>query len=121
MRLRVPEIAAFGVGAAGLVVGSVTGGIFLSKLDALKARCPANHCAYADQAEARSIGTLGTISTVSLIVGGVGAVTGGVLLLTQRIGGGSPSAKPGQSAFSSGDRGFALALTPSGVSARGWF
>jgi hypothetical protein len=114
---RVPWIAAFGVGAAGLVVGGVTGGIFVSQVEALKAGCPANRCPATEQARAQSIGTLGNASTVGLIVGGVGVVTGGVVLLTQRLGGSSPRKTEG----SSSQQGFALGLTPGGVSARGWF
>jgi hypothetical protein len=114
---RVPWVTAFGVGAAGLVVGGVTGGIFVSQIEALKARCPANHCPSTEQAQARSIGTLGNVSTVGLIVGGVGVVTGGIVLLTQRLGGSSPRKTEG----SSGQQGFALGLTPGGISARGWF
>jgi hypothetical protein len=63
------------------------------------------------------VGTLGNVSTVGLIVGGVGVVTGGIVLLTQRLGGSSPRKTEG----SSGSQGLVLGLTPFGVSARGWF
>jgi hypothetical protein len=117
---RAPLIAAFGVGAVGLIVGGITGGIFLSRASSLKARCPDNQCDSSDQSDAQSIKTMGTISTAAFIVGGVGVVTGGVMLLSQRFGKKSPRKADGPSAFSQGE-GFTLGLTPGGVLARGSF
>jgi hypothetical protein len=113
---RAPGAVVLSLGIAGLVVGGVTGGLFLSRLAALKARCPENRCSSADELEARSIGTLGNVSTAGLVVGGVGVVVGGAVLLSQRS-----SSKSTRASNAGGEGGFALELAPGGVTARGWF
>jgi hypothetical protein len=61
----------------------VAGVLAIRKRSELASVCPGSICA-PEQAPARdSYRTLGTISTVGFIVGGVGAVAGIVLLLTQ--------------------------------------
>jgi hypothetical protein len=79
-----PWIGALAVGGAGLAVGGVAGGVFLSRLSALKARCPMNQCASTDEPEARTIGTIGNVSTAALVVGGVGVAAGAVIVIVQR-------------------------------------
>jgi hypothetical protein len=118
---RAPWIAAFSVGAAGFIAGGISGGIFVSRVEALKARCPANHCAATDRSDAQSITTLGNVSTAALVVGGVGAVAGGIVILTQRFGRSAPRKTAEPSALSSSAKAFALGLTPGGVSVKGWF
>ncbi len=118
---RAPWVAAFTVGAAGLIAGGISGGIFVSRVEALKASCPANHCAATDRSEAHSITTLGNVSTAALVVGGVGVVAGGVVILTQRVGRGAPRKTAEPSAPSSSATAFTLGLTPGGVSVKGWF
>lgn len=70
-----------GLGALGLGLGAVTGGLSLAKVSDVKSRCIDGHCSPADQPEADSARTLGTVSTVGFIAGGVLAATGIVLLL----------------------------------------
>ena len=118
---RAPWIAALVVGGAGLLVGGIAGGIFVSRLDALKARCPAKRCAPADRAEAQSIGTLGNLSTAGLVVGGAGVATGAVLLLVQRLSGKPPRDAGPARAAENGAPGVEIGLAPFGVGARGWF
>jgi hypothetical protein len=72
-----------GVGGAGLLFGSVTGLVVLSKKSALEddgcvdARC------YGDQADdVDSYNSMRTLSTVGFVVGGLGAAAGAALLLT---------------------------------------
>jgi len=73
---------AFGVGAAGLVVGGITGVIALGKSGDLKDKCPDNNCPSTEQDNVDSYKSVGTISTIGFIVAGVGGATGLVLLLT---------------------------------------
>jgi hypothetical protein len=78
---------ALGVGAIGLVAGSVTGILALSKHADLANNCkgPDGTCTDATkvkQSDLDTYHTLGTISTVGFIVAGVGAVAGTVLILT---------------------------------------
>jgi hypothetical protein len=118
--LRVPGIVLLASGGVGFFAGAVTGGVFLSRLAALKARCPENRCASADQAEARSVGTLGDVSTAALIVGGAGVVTGGIMLVVQRAG--TKRRRTGASAEAiAGERRLELGLAPGGVTLGGRF
>ncbi len=78
--------AAFGVGAAGLVVGSVAGVLAISKHADLANNCkgPDGTCTdpnKAKQSDIDSYHTVGTVSTIGFIVAGVGAAAGAVLLI----------------------------------------
>ncbi|MBX3192443.1 MAG: hypothetical protein KF819_35960 [Labilithrix sp.] len=74
---------AFGVGGAGLLLGSITGLMAMGKASDLEAKCPDNKCPSPDlQSDIDSYKTIGALSTVGFIVAGVGGVTGLVLLLT---------------------------------------
>ena len=77
-------LVAFGVGGAGLVVGSITGLIALGKSGDLKDACGPNKdtCPSTAQSDIDSYKTMGTISTVGFIVAGVGGAAGLILLLT---------------------------------------
>ena len=114
---RVPWVTAFGVGAAGLVVGGVTGGIFVSQVEALKAQLPGEPL----PGDGAVPGEIDRHARQRLDGGpDRGRRRRGhrrVVLLTQRLGGSAPRKTEG----SSGERGFTLGLTPGGVSARGWF
>lgn len=99
---------AFGVGAAGLVVGGVTGVMALGKKSDLDAACPAGRCPASAQGDVDSYSTLGTVSTIGFIAGGVGAAAGAVLWLT------APKA-------SSSQAGVWPVLGPTGVGAVGRF
>jgi hypothetical protein len=86
-----PVWIAFGVGGAGVVVGSVTGILALSAHSELAERCPTGKCYPRDDAEARDLRsdlsryhTFGTISGVGFALGIAGAATGTVLFLTER-------------------------------------
>lgn len=73
---------AFGVGAAGLVVGSITGLLSISKTSGLKDQCPNSKCpaatydSQAFQDDKSSAQSTGTISTVGFIMGGAGVAVG---------------------------------------------
>lgn len=75
---------AYGVGALGLGVFGVAGALALDKSAEIKEACPADLCpgskaTLLDQARA-----LGAVSTVGLVVGGLGAATGTVILVVMR-------------------------------------
>ncbi len=76
-------ISAFAVGGAGLVLGSVTGVMAITKHSKLKTGCPDATCGPAYQSELESYHTMGTLSTIGFIVGGVGVTTGVALLLVK--------------------------------------
>lgn len=76
-RNRTPAYVAFGVGAAGLVVGGVSGALWLGKRSTLKANCEnPDQCPpeYADTVNAYD--TLGIVSGVGFAVGVAGVATG---------------------------------------------
>ncbi|MDB4997950.1 MAG: hypothetical protein JWM74_5382 [Myxococcaceae bacterium] len=81
---RVPAYAAFGLGGAGIVVGTITGIMALGRKSDATTNCPQSRCVAGSQGEAdlSAAKTLGTASTVGFIVGGVGVATGVVLLFT---------------------------------------
>jgi hypothetical protein len=80
--LKPVGIGALGVGAAGLVLGAVTGGLALSKHGDLKTACPTGACdTAASQSTLSSYHTLGTLSTVGFVLGGVGLASGITLLV----------------------------------------
>jgi len=82
----VPAVIAFGVGGAGLVLGGITGAMFLSRMSDLNDRCPDDRCVPEDQPEIDSAGVLGNVSTVGFGVGIVGVAVGVVLLATRESG-----------------------------------
>src|SRR5262249_41048711 len=80
----------FGVGAAGLVAGAITGVVSLSKTSSLKDQCPNGACpAIADDARS-SANTFANISNVSFAIGGVGALVGVIGLLMGTSSDGAP-------------------------------
>ena len=74
-------VASFGLGAVGLITGSVAGILVLSKHSSLSASC-ANGCPLGDSGELYSYRTLANVSTAAMVVAGVGAVAGVTLVLT---------------------------------------
>jgi hypothetical protein len=105
---------ALGAGAAGLVVGGVTGGLALSKkssLDDDTKHCRDGACTHAVEDDVSSLRTFRTVSTIGFVAGGVLAATGVVLLLT------NGSSSQGRAAGHS----LALSLQPSSVELRGSF
>jgi hypothetical protein len=81
-KFPVISMIGFGVGVAGVAVGSVTGLMSLSKTSSLKDQCPNNQCpasvydSDSFQSDKSSASTLGTVSTIAFIVGGAGVVVG---------------------------------------------
>lgn len=87
---RIGAIAAFGVGAAGLLVMGITGGIVLGNKSAVHEACSKDlgdgrrGCTTQDDADrANTMYTLGLVSNVSLGVGIAGVALGAVLLATE--------------------------------------
>lgn len=76
--------SALGLGGAGLVLGSVTGLLAMSKKSDLESNgCRSNHKCYEDQqGDIDSYDTMRTLSTVGFVVGAVGVAGGVTLLLT---------------------------------------
>lgn len=71
-----------GVGAAGIVTGSITGTMALSKASQLKTDCPNNVCPEGQASDLDTALTLADISTVSFIIGAVGSAVGLTGVLT---------------------------------------
>lgn len=74
----------FGVGAAGLVVGSITGVMAFSQKSDIDAKCPDKKCKEENRADLDSANDIAMISNVGFIVAGVGAAVGVVGLLFLR-------------------------------------
>jgi hypothetical protein len=88
--MRIGAFAGFGLGAVGLVVGSITGGIVLGNKSAIQAACPTTlengttPCkTQADVDKAEGAQTLGTVSNIAFIVGAIGAGAGLTLFLLE--------------------------------------
>ena len=87
--LRLVGFVAIGVGAAGLIVGGITGGLAMGKHGELEDNCPGGQCPPDQQDNLDSFHTLGTVSTVGFIAGGVLAAAGIVLVVVGSLGGSS--------------------------------
>jgi hypothetical protein len=70
----------FGVAAAGVIVGAVTGGLALAREDELAEACPNKLCSEDQRDDFESGQTLAHVSTVSFAVAGAGAIVGIVAL-----------------------------------------
>ncbi|HEY8077081.1 MAG TPA: hypothetical protein VIF62_23300 [Labilithrix sp.] len=70
----------FGLAAIGLVAGTVTGVIVLSKAGNVKPQCENGVCDPNAQSDLDSAKSLATVSTVAFIAAGVGAAVGGIAL-----------------------------------------
>jgi len=76
---------AFGVSAAGLAVGMISGGLFLSKRSDLNGVCNSDHaCESVYKSDVDAYHKLGTVSTVGFAVGVVGAGVGLTLAILNR-------------------------------------
>jgi hypothetical protein len=73
--------AGFGLAGVGVVVGSVSGGLAISKSSSVSGQCEGLRCPTSIDGDLHSGRTLATVSTVSFIAAGVGAVGGVVALL----------------------------------------
>jgi hypothetical protein len=79
---RVPAYIAFGVGGAGLIVGTVTGVMALKAHSDLSAKCPDDNCPDQYRSDVNRYHTLGTTAGIGFGVAVAGAATGAVLLVT---------------------------------------
>src|SRR5579883_2202081 len=80
---RTAAFVAGGIGAAGIVVGSVTGILAFGAAGTYKDNCTANGACNAQGLDAASSGkTFSTVSTVAFVVGAVGLGAGAYLFLT---------------------------------------
>jgi len=92
---KVLMIGGFGLAGAGVVVGSITGILSMSKTNSIKSSpyCAGTVCGPPENGDISSAKSMATLSTVSFIVAGAGAAFGLVGLLTGN-GSSSPSATP---------------------------
>lgn len=74
---------AFGVGAAGLVMGGITGGLALSDKHAADDQCPKFACTPEGFDAVAHGRTMARVSTAGFIIGGAGIAAGVILLLTR--------------------------------------
>jgi hypothetical protein len=74
-------IGALALGGAGIVLGSVTGILAMTKHNQLATSCPKSSCT--EKGPIDSYHTVGTISTIGFVAGGVFAGAGVVLLLVK--------------------------------------
>ncbi len=80
-----PAYVAYGVGAAGLLVGTVTGVLAMSKAS----DCPNKVCA--TQSDLDSAKSMATVSTITFGIGIAGAAVGTILLFTANKNEASPA------------------------------
>lgn len=73
----------FGVGAAGVVAGSITGLVALSRGNSAKERCQGTACDPAAGADIDAANTLGWVSTAAFAIGAAGIVVGAVAVGTR--------------------------------------
>jgi hypothetical protein len=96
---RIGALVAGGVGAAGLVLGGITGAIALSKKSAIDEGCVDHVCTREGKAAADSARTPGLLSSIGFGVGAAGLAAGAVLWLTEpsaaRTGGAKPRVTAG--------------------------
>jgi hypothetical protein len=85
---RFVAYAGFGVGAAGVLVGAVTGSITLARAATIRDACKDNLCGVSQTDALSSTTTLANVSNVSFVIGGLGLGVGVVALLV------SPSREP---------------------------
>lgn len=79
---KVGPIVLLAAGGAGIIVGSIFGGLALGKKSSLDSAChPKSDCPASSQSDIDALGTNATIATVGFVVGGVAAAAGGVWLL----------------------------------------
>jgi hypothetical protein len=103
----VPGATLIGVGAAGLVVGAITGGLSLAKVGELRTACHGGFCPTSEAGTIDDAKTLGTVSTVGFVAGGVLAAAGIVLVIV-RPGGSREAAPAPAAAIEVGPRSFVV-------------
>ncbi len=73
-----------GVAAVGVVVGSITGVMALTRLSSVKDRCDGTTCPTSVDGDLQSVRTLGDVSTIAFATAGVGAALGVTAFLWPR-------------------------------------
>lgn len=76
-------IGAFALGGAGIVVGSVTGILAMTKHDQLATDCFERKCGPNEKGTLSNYRTLGMVSTIGFVAGGVATAAGVVLVLVR--------------------------------------
>jgi hypothetical protein len=76
-------IGALALGGAGVVLGSVTGIMAMTKHNQLSTDCPKGECGPKYKGDLENFHTLGTVATIGFVAGGVFATAGVVLLLVK--------------------------------------
>jgi hypothetical protein len=88
---RLGAFVAGGIGAAGVLIGAITGGLALAKKGTVDANCGASDghpedpswCNHTGLTAANSLKALGAASTAAFAIGGAGVVTGVILFTTE--------------------------------------
>ncbi len=78
---RIPGIIAVSIGAAGLVIGTVSGAVALAQQSSLEERCPERNCGPDDHRAADWYDTSRALATAGFVLAGVGVAAGTTLLL----------------------------------------
>jgi hypothetical protein len=89
---RVPAFVAFGIGGAGIAVGSVFGIMALGTKSTLDNACVSKVCQPTSQSDIDSLSSRATIANIGFAVGIVGLAVGTVLLVTAHGGEARPAA-----------------------------
>ncbi len=106
---------AVGLGSAGVILGSITGGLAADKHSALSDHCPDGRCAPEWHDDVDAYDTLRPISSVGLIAGGVLLATGLTLVLT------APSDQPPDDQSSDDQLSVTAIVTPELIGISGTF
>ena len=93
---KVLMFGGFGLAGVGVIAGSITGILSMSKTSSIKSSsgCAGSVCGPTEYSDISSAKSMATISTVSFIAAGAGAVLGVVGLLTGNGAAAAPSATP---------------------------
>ncbi len=75
-------IGGFGLAGVGVVAGTITGILSMTKTSSIKQSCTSNQCPPSTYGDIDTANTMATVSTISFIAGGVGAVVGVIGLFT---------------------------------------
>jgi len=74
----------YGVGVVGLGIFAVSGGLAVTRIDDIRARCGGLQCPGDEKSNLDAARSLGTMSTIGIVFAGVGVATGTASLLTLR-------------------------------------
>lgn len=93
---KVLMFGGFGLAGAGVIVGSITGILSMSKTSSIKGStgCSGTVCGPTEYSDISSAKSMATLSTVSFIAAGAGAALGVIGLLTGNGASAAPSATP---------------------------